>query len=117
GKTPWTEEQLSNNSWKNAVNNFACAYSQLENQNTRAANEPVPLGKILESNEVSATTMPKQVKVGGHIWIDKNGDGIRQTGEDISSFAGHPLIEDMLSHTSVSLNTYLGKVPSGSSTS
>ena len=29
GKTPWTEEQLSNNSWKNAVNNFACAYSQL----------------------------------------------------------------------------------------
>lgn len=117
GKTPWTEEQLSNNSWKNAVNNFACAYSQLENQNTRAANEPVPLGKILESNEVSATTMPNQVKVGGHIWIDKNGDGIRQTGEDISSFAGHPLIEDMLSHTSVSLNTYLGKVPSGSSTS
>lgn len=116
GINPWTEEELSNNSWKNAVNNFACTYSQLEERDGEAVSVPEPLNKVLESNEVSVTTMPNPVKVGGNIWIDKNGDGVRDTGEKIAAFAGNTLIEDMLSKVEVSLNTYHGNETSASVT-
>ncbi len=116
GINPWTEEELSNNSWKNAVNNFACTYSQLEERDGETVSVPEPLNKVLESNEVSATTMPNPVKVGGNIWIDKNGDGVRDTGEEITAFAGNILIEDMLSKVEVNLNTYHGDETSASVT-
>ena len=107
---------MSNNSWKNAVNNFACTYSQLEERDGETVSVPEPLNKVLESNEVSATTMPNPVKVGGNIWIDKNGDGVRDTGEEITAFAGNILIEDMLSKVEVNLNTYHGDETSASVT-
>ena len=125
GKTPWTEQELSNNSWKNAVNSFVCTYSRIENaEGGTSPVTPQPLGRVLESNEVSTTTMPNQVQVGGHIWIDKDGDGIREEGESIDDwtdknnngiqdegekvFAGNVLIQQMLAEVQVKLTTFRG---------
>ena len=114
GETPWSDEELNNNSWKNAVNNFACTYNRREAGNSLSA--PVPINKVLESNEVSTTTMPGKVKVGGIIWIDKNRDGIRQDEEGISNFENNYLIQQMLDNVEVNLTTFRGTESSGATT-
>src|SRR5699024_3333551 len=64
--------------------------------------------------QVSNTIMPEAVGVGGHIWIDKNDDGIWQADESISNFQGNYLIGQMLDEIEVRLFTYLGTDSSSS---
>lgn len=105
GGEDWNNEILNNNSWKNAVNSFSCTYSRYALANPENV---TPTNAILGSNQVSNTIMPSQVKVGGHIWIDKDGDGVWEDGESIDSFTENYLIQQLLSEVEVNLYTYRG---------
>ena len=107
GGEPWDADILNTNSWQNAVNSFACTYSRFS-ENHR---EPEWVGNVFGSNQVSNTIVPAEVGVGGHIWIDKNNDGIWQADESISNFKSNYLIQQMLDEIEVRLFTYTGTNP------
>lgn len=98
----FSTEELQDNAYDNAVNSFACHYSQYTTSNPT----PVPVGKVLGSNVVSNTILQEPVKVGGHIWIDKNADGQRQEDETIDHFSGNSMIQDMLNEVEIRLYRY-----------
>ena len=110
GGKEWDVPTLNENSWENAVNSFACTYSRFQTGDTT----PHPVNEVIGSNQVSNTIMPEVVGVGGHIWIDKNDDGIWQPDESISNFQGNYLIGQMLDEIEVRLFTYLGTNSSSS---
>ena len=110
GGKEWDVPTLNENSWENAVNSFACTYSRFQTGDTT----PHPVNEVIGSNQVSNTIMPDAVGVGGHIWIDKNDDGIWQPDESISNFQGNYLIGQMLYEIEVRLFTYLGTDSSSS---
>ena len=110
GGKEWDVPTLNENSWENAVNSFACTYSRFQTGDTT----PHPVNEVIGSNQVSNTIMPEAVGVGGHIWIDKNDDGIWQADESISNFQGNYLIGQMLDEIEVRLFTYLGTDSSSS---
>lgn len=95
-------DELQENAYDNAVNSFACHYSQY----TAVHPDPVPIGKVLGSNVVSNTILQEPVKVGGHIWIDKNADGQRQEDESIDKFSGNSKIQSMLENVEIRLYRY-----------
>lgn len=105
GGEEWDSATLNNHSWTNAVNSFSCICDQYDIQYPDSTWSTGVLG----SNLVSATIMPEQVKVGGHIWIDKNNDGIWTTDESISNFGNNWLIQNMLDKVTVALSTYRGE--------
>lgn len=80
GGTPWDEATLNQNAYENAVNSFACTYGQYDKDD---ASKTVTQYDIIGSNQVSATVLPGQVKVGGNVWIDKNNNGVQDTGESM----------------------------------
>lgn len=100
----WDADILNTNSWQNAVNSFACTYSRFSENHP----EPEWVGNVFGSNQVSNTIVPAEVGVGGHIWIDKNNDGIWQEDERISKFQSNYLIQQMLDEIEVRLFTYTG---------
>lgn len=119
--TEWNDEILSNNSWQNAVNSFSCSYSRYDLSNPSSA--LVKAGIIMGSNQVSATIMPKSVSVGGQLWIDKDGDGVREEGESlveqkdtngegqsetVDNFEGNYLVGQLLEKFNIRLDTYSG---------
>lgn len=91
--------ELQDNAYDNAVNSFACHYSQY----TTMHPEPVPISTVLGSNVVSNTILQAAVKVGGKIWIDKNADGQRQDDESINKFQGSSRILNMLQNVEIRL--------------
>ena len=107
GGEPWDADILNTNSWQNAVNSFACTYSRFSENHP----EPEWVGNVFGSNQVSNTIVPTEVGVGGHIWIDKNNDGIWQKDESISNFQSNYLIGQMLDEIEVRLFTYTGTNP------
>lgn len=107
GGEPWDADILNTNSWQNAVNSFACTYSRFSENHP----EPEWVGNVFGSNQVSNTIVPAKVNVGGHIWIDKNNDGIWQKDESISNFQSNHLIQQMLDEIEVRLFTYTGTNP------
>ena len=107
GGEPWDADILNTNSWQNAVNSFACTYSRFSENHP----EPEWVGNVFGSNQVSNTIVPAEVGVGGHIWIDKNNDGIWQEDESISNFQSNYLIQQMLDEIEVRLFTYTGTNP------
>lgn len=113
GGTAWDEATLNNNSWKNAVNSFTCTYSQYA---FSSPDNVTATGNQIGSNQVSNTIMPSAVKVGGVIWIDRNGDGQRTEDETIDNFAGNALIQQMLQNVEVRLFTYTGTNASATGT-
>lgn len=119
--TEWNDEILSNNSWQNAVNSFSCSYSRYDLSSPSSA--LVKAGIIMGSNQVSATIMPKSVSVGGQLWIDKDGDGVREEGESlveqkdtngegqsetVNNFEGNYLVGQLLKNFNIRLDTYSG---------
>lgn len=113
GNQPWDEATLNLNSYQNAVNSFACTYGQYDKDD---AEKEITLYDIIGSNQVSATILPGQVKVGGHVWIDKDNDGIQDDGESMDNFAGNVLIERLLNQLQITLSTYSGTNPTATKT-
>ncbi|OUQ48606.1 Spy0128 family protein [Lachnoclostridium sp. An118] len=108
-------DDLTLNAWNNAVNTCACHYSSY----SLSVENPVPspASEIIESNAVSTTIVPEGAKVGGHVWIDKDNDGLWEEGEDIADLSGgNRLIQDLLDKMVVQLYTYTGTSNSSSDT-
>lgn len=107
----WDAATLNNNSWKNAVNSFSCTYSKYDLQTESVAE---PINTVIGSNQVSNTIMPEQVSVGGHIWIDKDADGVWDSDESINNFGNNQLIQEMLENVEIRLYSYSGTETTGS---
>lgn len=107
------EEELAARSWTNTVNNFNCHYYSYAADIDTAAP-----ASLLSSNSVSATILPKPVKVGGHVWIDKDADGVWDADESVSdaSLSGRSIVKNLLDVIEVRLNTFEGTSSSASST-
>ena len=107
------EAELAARSWTNTVNNFNCHYySYVQDIGTAAP------ASLLSSNSVSATILPKPVKVGGHVWIDKDADGIWDADESVAdpSLSGKSIVQNLLDVIEVRLNTFEGTSSSASGT-
>lgn len=108
-----SEEELANRSWSNTVNNFVCQFSRYSGDDVSAA---TPAATVLSSNSVSGTILPTPVKVGGHVWIDKNANGVWEEGESVSSMGNNSLVQKLLEVIEVRLNTFEGTSASASGT-
>ena len=104
----YTEEEMEKISYLNAVNNFQCYYDSYPT--TGSAEEATPADQPLESNSVSATIVPNPVKVGGHVWIDADGNG-RKDGKTIEDYSRYKIVQDMLDKIEIRLYTYRNKKP------
>lgn len=102
GGEPYDTAELSENAYKNAVNSFACHYSTFTTSNPT----PVAKGQVLGSNVISNTILPERVKVGGHIWIDKNANGVWEEDESIDNFTDNSLIQQLLNNLEIRLWKY-----------
>ncbi len=105
GGTELSPEELNRIAYSNAANSFSCHYGTYA---TAHPEDVTPMSSVLTSNTVSATILPEPVQVGGRIWIDKDGDGVRDEDEDVGSFADNALVQDMLQNIRLQLNTYQG---------
>lgn len=105
-------EALAGYSYENAVNSFAIQYNWynlLAEEGKNPADYNVQKNEYsMGSNSVSATLSPAETKVGGRIWIDKNEDGIRQTGEYIEDVKDYKIIQNMLENVEIDLYEYRG---------
>lgn len=106
----YTEAELGELGYTNAVNNFVCHYSSYAAVGGDPT-KPVAAENLAESDVVIATLIPNPVDVGGHVWIDKNASGVWDDGESIENFKGNALIDDLLGKLSVSLTPYIGGNP------
>lgn len=102
-----SQEELTNRSWTNAVNNFIFAYDRYAGSQT--ADQATSAGKPIMSNSVSNTILPSLVQVGGHVWIDKNADGEWQADESVSQLTDNALVQSLLNHVEITLYTYEGR--------
>ena len=98
-------EELESVAYLNAVNSFATSYSYyiLGEQNPEDAK---PNDGIIGSNSVSATIQQEPVDVGGHVWIDRNENGIWDENEDISDLSKYKIIQDLMDKIEIRLYTY-----------
>lgn len=102
-----SEEELADRSWTNAVNNFSCAYEQYIT--SAGIGTATDYGiSLLSSNSVSNTILPNTVKVGGHIWIDKDADGVWDEGESVADLSDDSIVRRLLDNVEVYLYTYEG---------
>lgn len=101
-----SQEDLADRSWTNAVNNFIFTYDRYVGNQTAA--DAVPSNTTMLSNSVSNTILPSLVQVGGHVWIDKNADGVWQADESVDALADNALVQSLLNHVEVTLYTYEG---------
>lgn len=105
-------EILSGYSYNNAVNSFALQYNWynlVDEEEKDPENYDVTLNEYrMGSNTVSVTIFPATTKVGGQVWIDKNENGIRETGETIADVKDYDIVTDMLENIDIWLYTYRG---------
>ena len=108
------DSALMDVAFSNAVNDFqAHFYSYGSNEDAENAEAEKA---YMNSNAVSATLLPEEVQVGGHIWIDADADG-NQTGEYKGksgsgvSYFDYDIVKQMLNSISITLNTYDTTVP------
>ena len=104
----YTAEEMEDISYLNAVNNFQCYYDSYPT--TGSPEEATPADQPLESNSVSATIVPNPVKVGGHVWIDADGNGLKD-GKTIEDYSQYKIVQDMLDKIEIRLYTYRNKKP------
>lgn len=99
-------DELAARSWNNTVNSCAADFWRYtENDFAGATQSNQPLG----SNSVAATILPETVKVGGHIWIDKNGDGLWDSStESVSALQSNRMVQKLLKNIEIQLITYMG---------
>ena len=101
-------------SYQNTVNHFVFHYSSYrpsieEPEDAQASQD------ILESNSVSATILPAQVQVGGHVWIDADGNGVQDDGS-IADYSQYAIVQDLLDKIVITLNTYTDRTTGRDST-
>lgn len=112
-----TAEELQNRAWQNAVNDFVCQFSRyIEGTGSGQGINSATPGQMLSSNSVSATILPEPVKVGGHVWIDKNANGVWESGESVADLGGDAIVEKLLDCIEVRLNSFEGTSSSASGT-
>lgn len=97
-----TEEELAERSWNNTVNDFVCHFYKYAQDPDKAT------AVTLNSNSVSATILPGYVKVGGHIWIDVDEDGVWDQGESVSELNDHAIVQNILNNVEIRLYSYAG---------
>ncbi len=97
-----TEEELAERSWNNTVNDFVCHFYKYAQDPNKAT------AVTLNSNSVSATILPGYVKVGGHIWIDVDEDGVWDQGESVSELNDHAIVQNILNNVEIRLYSYAG---------
>ena len=102
------DDELAEYAWTNAVNNFVVDYSTYAANTDIQQARPAPLA--MDSNSVANTIMPAQVKVGGHIWIDKNRNGIWEDGESATDPELNKLrlVQNLLNSVQIRLETFQG---------
>ncbi len=113
----YTENELADIAYKNAVNSFACNYSYYSLSGGGISQDnPVKYDGVLGSNSVSVTIFPTEVKVGGHVWIDVNENGVWESGESISDLAAYDIVSDMMDEIEIRLFRYTNStdIPAGS---
>lgn len=107
-------EDIEEVAYFNAMNSFSSQYDYyfLENETPEEAH---PSQYMAHSNSVPVIVTPDPVKVGGTIWIDKNGNGKWETGEDVKDLSGHTIIQNMMDGVEIRLLEYTGTRPSSTS--
>lgn len=107
------EAELADRSWQNTVNSFVAQYWRYTDNVGGAVQAKNGLG----SNSVAATILPGQVQVGGHVWIDKNADGVwDKATESVSALQNNTLVQQLLNNIQIRLSTYEGTGESASAT-
>lgn len=98
----------------NAMNSFSSQYDYyyLENEKPEDAHSSQYMA---HSNSVPVIVTPDPVKVGGTIWIDKNGNGKWETGEDVKDLSNHTIIQNMMDGVEIRLLEYTGTSQSSTS--
>lgn len=108
-----SEAELADRSWHNTVNSFVAQYWRY----TNSVADGVQAKNGLGSNSVAATILPGQVQVGGHVWIDKNADGVwDKSTESVSALQSNALVQQLLNNIQIRLSTYEGTGESSSAT-
>lgn len=101
-----SSDELAARSWNNTVNSCTVDFWRYSGSDIANATQ---IGAPLGSNSVGATILPEPVKVGGHIWIDKNADGIWDANtESVSALQSNNMVQKLLSKVEVQLATYTG---------
>ena len=98
-------EELESVAYLNAVNSFATSYSYYF-LGQGSPEDAQPNDGIIGSNSVSATIQQEPVDVGGHVWIDRNENGIWDENEDISDLSKYKIIQDLMDKIEIRLYTY-----------
>ena len=112
------ETKFAEDSYENAVNDFQAHFWSYPA--SKDASTAVSANNFISSDVVSATMMPDHVKVGGHIWIDANDNGIQdkdeydKDGAGLGSYWNYKIVKNMLKNIRITLNTYHGTDDSSS---
>ena len=101
-----SDEAVADRAWSNAVNNFVCNFWKYTD--AQGIEHATPAAQALSSNSVSNTVLPAPVKVGGHIWIDKNADGVWDADESVNNFSQNQMVQRLLNGVEIRLNVYAG---------
>lgn len=101
-----SDEEVVDRAWSNAVNNFVCNFWKYTD--AQGIDGATPAAQALSSNSVSNTVLPAPVKVGGHIWIDKDADGVWDAGESVDNFSQNQMVQRLLNGVEIRLNVYAG---------
>ena len=110
-------QELQSRAWQNTVNDFVCHFSHyIEGTEAGQGIDSATPVQPLSSNSVSATILPEPVKVGGHVWIDKNANGVWENGESVADLAGDAIVNKLLNWIEIRLNSFEGTSTSASAT-
>lgn len=101
-----SDEAVADRAWSNAVNNFVCNFWKYTD--AQGIDGATPAAQALSSNSVSNTVLPEPVKVGGHIWIDKDADGVWDADESVNNFSQNQMVQRLLNGVEIRLNVYAG---------
>lgn len=101
-----SDEAVAERAWSNAVNNFVCNFWKYTD--AQGIGGATPAAQALSSNSVSNTVLPEPVKVGGHIWIDKDADGVWDADESVNNFSQNQMVQRLLNGVEIRLNVYAG---------
>ena len=119
------QENVNERAYKNAVNNFVFDYkdyvlpsgTEQNSSDAQALREKAAeaLAPVI-SPSVSATLIPGNTKVGGHVWIDADNNGKQDDG-GIAGYSSYAIVEELLDDIIVTLLKYTDKNNSDSATS
>ena len=107
-------EDIEEVAYLNAMNSFSSQYDYYF-LNSETPEEAHTSQYMAHSNSVPVIVTPDPVKVGGTIWIDKNRNGIWETGENVRDLSGYSIIQNMMDEVEIRLLEYTGTSQSSTS--